>query len=121
MYISAAPVPYLSPTLINHDSFLFLPSNIFFVVYFVSCLFPSANDGKKRKVCFCAGLMACDVCLPAADGKQFNILIIQCHLKVLKMSQAFSFRDIYTLLSSVKIHLLSLVRSIRFNILTVSK
>lgn len=92
MYIFAAPVPHLSPTLINHDSFLFLSLYIFFVVYFLP-FFHSAM--REKRDCFCAGFW----CLPAADGKQFNILIIQCHLKVLKVTRTFLFPDIYTSLS----------------------
>lgn len=89
MYIfcRAAPVPHLSPTPNKSRQFSFP-----FVLYFLRrlfyfLLFPCA----KKRDSFCAGLMACDFCLPAADGKQFNILIIQCHLKVLEMTRTFSF------------------------------
>lgn len=39
---------------------------------------------KEKRDCFQTGFDAYDVCLPAADGKQFNVLIIQRHSKVLK-------------------------------------
>lgn len=94
-------------TVFSFFLFTFSLSSIFFHFQCVK------RKGKaKSETVFVPGLMACDICLPAADGKQFNILIIQCHFKVLKMTWTISYLTFMLYCSSYGNHDLEILSSV---------